>query len=596
MEDSKKMDFKSVKERMVRRAMRLWGIDDRDRIDPVIEMLLDVFSYELARLDDEIKISDGRLLERLARILVGDKWNLPTPSHALLKVLPIEHSLEVGRKTHFYYSKMEKGQTRDLFFTPIGTHQLSNAYVRCVMRGDKLTFRDEQGDVAFMTSTTEKQRMDDHVTWIGIKADKKVLQKQKALSICLLLKGSHLDSLLKITQVYDLEGNLLTLRQADYEDVSGQEHYFEMVGRYYKNYLYELDISNAQKKQESVSAKFPEIIDPDVLEPFDEPLFWIQLISPVAFTRKELEKLEVSLNTFPVVNRKMVYKQHSLTRNGRLVSLPTDLEGYDFFLNLECLTDDSGTRYTPVLDSDINDLTGTYSLYFGNVDRFDQRSAKGMLNQMIHAVREEGSAFSAIGYDLLNAYLEDLSGKLEVIEKKVKSSYENIVGNLEKQYLVTEPHPGAVFYECEYWKTNGSAANGIPSHTTLNQYQSVEGQYNTISLQTETIGGIIRTTTKEKVNSLRSGVIARERIVSKEDIKAFVKIMIGNKTQTVEVKPGVIVSLKQKEGLVRATKVDVRLSPEYGMEDENKKRMAHYIQSELEYRSIQSIPYNVEIY
>ena len=91
-------DYKSIKERLKKRAMGLWGIEDMDKIDPVIEMLLDVFAYELARVNDEIKISDGKLLERLARILVDDKWSLPSPSHALLKMLPIENELEVHRK------------------------------------------------------------------------------------------------------------------------------------------------------------------------------------------------------------------------------------------------------------------------------------------------------------------------------------------------------------------------------------------------------------------------------------------------------------------------------------------------------------------
>lgn len=575
--------------------MGLWGIDNKDKVDPIIEMLLDVFAYEIARVNDEIKISDGKLLERLSRILVDEKWTLPTPSHGLLKMVPIESALEVDRKTHFYHQKMEQGRSRDVFFTPIKTHKLLNAHVRCVVYGNQLIVRDDQANVEFATEAMKDQRIDDHVVWIGIKAGKGVFKKQNELPICLLLKDSELDGLLKTVQVEDAEGNSLGIALAESEDQMRREHYYQLINRYYQNYLHKIDLSDAKRKRKSIISMFSEIFEQEELEEVDEELFWLKLVLPVTFTREELDKLDVSLNTFPVVNRKIVYKQHSLTRNGRLVSLPTDLEGHDFFLNMEHLMDDTGTTYAAVLDSDINDLTGTYSLYFGNADRFDQRNAKGMLNHLVQTVREEGSAFSAIGYDLLNAYLEDLSGKLEVIEQKVNSSYKNIVGNLEKQYLVTEPHPGTSFYECEYWKTNASAANGIPEQTTFSQYQSVEVQSSSILLQTETVGGIIRSTTKEKINSLRSGVIARERIVSKEDIKAFVKVMIGNTLRDVEVKSGVVISPKKKEGLVRTTKVGIELAPEYMMTDENKKRMAHFIQSELEHRSVQSIPYQVEI-
>lgn len=589
-------DYRSIKERLTKRSMGLWGIDDKDKVDPIIDMLLDVFAYELARVNEEIKVSDGMLLERLARILVDEKWSLPSPAHALLKMLPIDSELEVDRKTQFYYSKMEQGETRDIFFTPLKTHSLFSAYVKCVASGNKIVAHDENAIAEYSVNGIKDKRIDDHTIWLGIKVDKKLLKSQKTLPICLLLKDSVLDSQLRTVQVNDAKGNSLSIKSAfSDEESSHQEHYYQMVNRYYQNYLYEIDIKDARKKQLSIVAQFPEIFDPIEVKEFDEELFWIELKLPVAFNRTEIGKLDISLNAFPIVNRKFVYKQHSLARNGRLVSLPTDIEGYDFFLNLEQLLDDSGTIYSPVLNSDINDLTGTYSLYFGNADRFDQRNAKGMLDRMIQTVREEGSAFSAIGYDLLNAHLEDLSVKLEVLEKKVNTSYKNIIGSLEKQYLVTSPREAATSYECEFWKTNANAANGILEQTEISQYQNVEVQSNTISLLTETVGGIIRTSTKEKINNLRSGVITRERIVSKEDVKAFVKAMIGNTLESIEVRSGVTISTKRKEGLVRTSHVTIELSSQYAMNSENKKRMAQFIQSELEHRSVQSIPYQVQI-
>ena len=589
-------DYKSIKERLKRRAMGLWGIDDMDKIDPIIEMLLDVFAYELARVNDEIKISDGKLLERLARILVDDKWSLPSPAHALLKMVPIENELEVHRKSQFYHPKMEEGRIKDIFFTPLKSHKLLSAHVRCIAFGEQLIIRDEDAVVEFTVDSLKDKRTDDYTVWAGIKIDKKLLDPQTKLPICLLLKDSILDSHLRTVQVHDSKGTPLKVQNmVDSEDASEKEHYSEMINRFYQNYLYEIDIEEAEKEQKSISAQFSEIFDPVDLEDFDEKLFWIKLTLPVTFDRSELEKLEVTLNVFPIVNRKFVYKQHTIARNGRLVSLPTDLEGHDFFLNLENLQDDNGVVFSPVLDSDINDLSGTYSLYFGNTDRFDQRNAKGSLDRMIQTVREEGSAFSAIGYDLLNAHLEDLSEKIDVLEKKVNTSYKNIVGSLEKQYLVTEPFENTTSFECEFWKTNANAANGISEQTNLSQYQNVEVQSNTISLQTETVGGIIRTTTKEKINSLRSGIITRERIVSKEDIKAFVKAMIGSTLESVDVRAGVAISPKKKEGLMRTTHVTVKFSSQHTMNVENKKRMAHFIQSELEHRSVQSIPYQVEI-
>lgn len=589
-------DHRSIKERLLRRAMGLWGIADRDKVDPIVDMLLDVFAYELKRVNEEIKVSDGKLLERLSRILVDDRWSLPTPSHALLKMVPLQDDLEITRKTQFYYSKMEMGETKDVFFTPLNTHKLLGGFVRCVAFGNELILRDEDASVEHSLSCLKDKRIDDYTIWVGIRINENVIEDQLKLPVCLLLKDSALDSHLKTVEVSDAKGNELSMESSDtISDYPEREHYYDHIRRYYQNYLYDIDLDDAEREQVLISEQFEEEFDKIDLEEYDEKLFWLKFKLPVTFDREELEKLEINLNVFPIVNRRFVYKQHSLERNGRLVSLPTDIEGYDFFLNLERLSDDSGANYQPVLNSDINDLSGTYSLYFGNADRFDQRNAKGMLNRMIQAVREEGSAFSAIGYDLLNAHLKELSEKLDVLEKKVNVSYKNVIGSVEKQYLITEPYENTTFYECEFWKTSGGLANGIPDKTYISQYQSVDVQSNVISLQTETVGGIVRTTTKEKINSLRSGIITRGRIVSREDIKAFVKAMIGSSLDKVEVRSGVAISSKKKEGLVRTTHVTVTLSSKYSLNSENKKRMAQFIQSELEHRSVQSIPYEVQI-
>lgn len=589
-------DFRSIKERLSKRAMGLWGIDNRAKVDPVIDMLLDVFAYELTRVNEEIKISDGKLLERLARIMVDERWSLPAPAHALLKMVPIDEDLEVHRKTQFYHSKMEFGETRDVFFTPLKTHKLTAGYVRAVVVGDKLTIRDEAANPEFEVRALKDKRVEDFTVWLGVKVDKNILKDTTELPLCMLLKDSNLDSQLRTTRAYDADGSELSMVSTfNAEETVEMEHYAESVFRYYENYLYAVNISEGSKEKKLITKQFKDIFDALDLEDFDEELFWIKLKLPVAFDRTEIGNLEVSLNVFPVVNRRFIYKQHSIARNGRLVSLPTDPEGLDYFLNLESLVDDTGHQYDPVHKADINDLTGTYSLYFGNADRFDQRGAKGMLDKMIQTVREEGSAFSAIGYDLLNAHLEDLGDKLDVLEKKVNNSYKNIIGSLEKQYLVTQPFDNSTNYECEFWKTNANFANGILDQTPFSQYQNVEVLSNTILLQTETVGGIIRTSTKEKINNLRSGMITRERIVSREDVKAFVRAMVGNTLESIEVRSGVAISPKRKEGLVRTTHVQIELSSKYGMNDENKKRMAQFIQSELENRSVQNIPYQVQI-
>ena len=56
-----------IAERLAQRAAELWGQEHPESIDPIVQLLIDVIAYELARLGSEVAVSDGKLLENLAK-------------------------------------------------------------------------------------------------------------------------------------------------------------------------------------------------------------------------------------------------------------------------------------------------------------------------------------------------------------------------------------------------------------------------------------------------------------------------------------------------------------------------------------------------
>lgn len=86
MSDKKQI---AIKERILKQAMEFWGVSDIRDMDPVIDLLLEVFAHESNKLHQEIDQSDSRILHRLSRILIGNKWSLPKPAHALMTITPI---------------------------------------------------------------------------------------------------------------------------------------------------------------------------------------------------------------------------------------------------------------------------------------------------------------------------------------------------------------------------------------------------------------------------------------------------------------------------------------------------------------------------
>ena len=70
MSDKKQI---AIKERILKQAMEFWGVSDIRDMDPVIDLLLEVFAHESNKLHQEIDQSDSRILHRLS---MGNVANL----------------------------------------------------------------------------------------------------------------------------------------------------------------------------------------------------------------------------------------------------------------------------------------------------------------------------------------------------------------------------------------------------------------------------------------------------------------------------------------------------------------------------------------
>lgn len=585
-------NFENIKENMLQRACELWGIEDPLLIDPVIELLIDVFCYEFSKIDQEIKISDAKLLERLAKILVNEQWSLPSPAHGLLRAIPAKKETIITRDAQFYYQKKLHGEElREIFFTPITSHELIPATIAFDARQMSLTMYDLRKVPQIQIDAKKNKKIPDYTVWIGLDISDRLLQKTEKLTLALTMQDSPLEPLLRLMQVHNNKGELLPSEPAIFHTDRENEFFVPTILEYYKNNLFDVYLPKSKSKT-SIKQQFDDVFPDDDIEEIDKELYWLRISLPVAFTNSHLEKLQIALNTFPIVNRNLRYKQHNLLRNGKIVSLPTINE---FFLNVETLIDNDGRPYAKTIKNDIQNLKGTYSLYFGELEQFDARNAKSKLEEIIQTVREEGSAFSAIGYDLINAYLDNLNDKLNDLQRKVDMSYEEITDGNNRQYLITIPYDTTETLECNYWTTDAMLANNIKKDSLLRQYHSSEFHNLTVRLQTETFGGTYRHSAKEKISGLRYGLIAKDRIVSVEDVKEFVHLFVGKTVEQVAVKSGVGIGNDPKKGLIRTTQVKVTLTNDNTLTTPNKIKLGNFLQIELEQKSVHNLPYQVTI-
>ena len=366
----------AIKERILKQAMEFWGVSDIRDMDPVIDLLLEVFAHESNKLHQEIEQSDSRILHRLSRILIGNKWSLPKPAHALMTITPNHgECCELDAEDHFYAEKniFGKGDIQ-VFITPLFSYKLVDAKVRAIAYNDSIRHSTD----GFSTPTrflAPKNRIADYCVWVGMDVSKEVLQKMDSVMFCIKPSDMELLPFMNMAFFYDCTGNLLNAKTGLHvEDPYSNAHYFDEIRDFYSDLYFNVSIRGASKEKQTYREMFPGYVSDCEIPDDSESLFWVKIAFPEIFTKESLENLEVYLNTFPVVNRQIVYKQHNFRSTGRII--PLKCPSRTQFLNIRSFQDNKGREYVNRLNQYEENPTGIFSLYFGDLERFDSDSAR----------------------------------------------------------------------------------------------------------------------------------------------------------------------------------------------------------------------------
>ena len=143
--------------------------------------------------------------------------------------------------------------------------------------------------------------------------------------------------------------------------------------------------------------------------------------------------------------------------------------------------------------------------------------------------------------------------------------------------------------------TKSSGYNKAPACESRGFGHKKEGEnFDTPSLRTCMQGGTTHDGEQELINSLRYGLLSRERIISKEDIKSYLLHKLGKYVESVEVGNGVAISPDSKKGLIRVTEIKIKLGQFDKDEIPNLEELAHYLEKDLTERSVCNSNYKIK--
>jgi len=596
-----------IKNRMLKHALTYWGIRQIEDLDPAVKLILEALSLELYMLGNETRDAQVRILEKIAGLLAPDSLTAPAPAHAILHASPTEPTESLSSTSSFFMpSKIPSpandgtGTAINVYFTPVDTVQLTDVTIAYLASGNNLYAYGPSFNKQLVVRG-QGFNPENNTLHLGLKINPN-LDKLKDLFFCFDTKSlesklaRHIYQLLPLAKWY--VGNTLLettpgLQYQASDNSTGRNDSIFMeydllpliekdIKHYYNpKYITISELDTAAGVQQSWPSSFNRSFPVNELQKITDKLLWITIVFPAALQQEHLEELYVYPNVFPVINKRLFDLKHRLKGGSNIIPLKT--RDFEHFLSIRFLSYETKQfKSVPYRKMD-EEQTGTYTLRTGGVERFDTRNAHEMISYLLELLRSESAAFAGYGYDFVATTLREMNQKIHVMEQKMQGNASSATEI--PHYLIVKPFDDSDVMYTEYWTTMAETANNLRAGTRLQLEKGVKVKPDHLMLVTTTLGGKNRLRPGERVNAFRYGIMTRNRIVTKEDIRNFCFYELGDRLQKVRVEKGIEMGAGSREAFRRT--IDVLLTPAdpHALQNKDWELLCEQLRSKLQARS-----------
>lgn len=603
-----------IRNRILKNARDYWGIKNTSDFDPLVKLLIEALSTELFNVSNDVQNLENRVLDKISRILASDTLTSALPAHAIAHARPHESSEIIETKTQFFFRKKLKDKNEsnadnsaDIFFSPLKPIKVFNADVVYLASGSNLFQVDNQHNKSLLTHTNPGSALESNTLYIGIRPPStlKILNgisfyfdwrnyavNNSIYDLLALTKWSvnNLPVNIALDKFY-LTPKLNSNSPFDNHDILNL--LTEDVHSFYANRFLTIDDENLIPQHFNLQLypkEFEQLFQPGSLVNLKKEILWLKVAFPAAITEAMLDELHISINAFPVVNKRIHDFKHRLKMMANII--PVKVQEHDQFLSVHSLGDKMGNSYTEIPHSHDDDSnTGSFSIRYGGSERFDNRNAKEVVDYLFELLRDEKASFSAYGSDFLNSSLKELEQNISVIEQKTKAQLSTIKELLN--YIIVKPLNNADIMFLEFWTTNAELGNQIRSGSRLQSFENSKMIPESVFLLSNTQGGRSRLNATNRVQAFKYGLTTGNRIVTQSDVINFCSYELGNKIKGVKLAKGLMVAQNPKEGFVKTTDIIITPANQYDLNKEEWKSILELTQSKLENRSIMNIHYRL---
>lgn len=593
-----------IKARIMREAAREWGFKgindiDLNSFDPVVDLMLGACSFELEKLSHELANSRTRIFERMLEVLTPEILSSAQPAYSIMHARPTEAKHLTTKYEQFYCKSVE--YKKDLFFAPLDEFKLFDAKVRHVAFDDKIYSVNERLEKEISANTHYGQKLPGSTYYIGLEVNPHIRSINDFTFYFDWKNKDNKNELLQYlaSSTWSIGGNDLT-RIIGHNNGDSHEDSDTIISALgFNNFICKnvhalckphfVTIKEDQLQMSDIKSKYPSVFatcfDESLIASMQEDLIWIEIHVP-PILNQYLGDLQVLINCFPIINRKLVEKQDKL--QGDIHILPLELLE-EYFVGMEGVHNSSQIPYSEIAIKDTDKIDfGMYALRTNGVKRFDNREAKDMMEYVMDLIISEASAFKGIAYSALSSDFHELDQVFTRIKKNVTLTTGEIQDSL---FLFAKPFLNDNMIYLKYWTSDGERANRVPRNTLLKLHNNASYHSNSCVLVSATSGGRAPKKNEESVHQFKETVLSRNRVVTREDIKKMCINQMGKQNiKSIKVENGVLYGKTNQEGLRACICVYLEKNLASSINEEEYQQLCLEVERKLNHKSMGVYP------
>lgn len=560
----------TIKSRMLRTVARMWeypGVENEAAFDPLVALLINACAAELAKINREKKLSQSRLTEEVARLLIPDAQTRAAPAHAIASASPLKNAGYVDDKEQFLCNPEQAGADAEIYFSPTGRFPLVHAEVKYQASGNNICKIIDHKYKNISGYASAKKFLPPATLYLGLDISDGVESVHEISFFFNLLNVERKDFFfehlknsnwfLGAQELQKSPGYPSTIQnEENLEELLKNRHQTNNlacrdINRFYQRQFFSLrNIKHISAARGRMPKEMQDTFDMDTLGKVNDKLVWLKVEFPKIISPKFLDDIFCFTNCFPVLNRR--YHDLMFRLQDHLNIIP--LKSKDFFFDIKKIVDSDNKSYH-IHDPDDKQVTKENSVLLrsSGVGRFGAFEAKEELQYLLETLKDETASYAAIGTEIIENIVSDINVLMGDLEEKVSG----MPVDKTISYLVMRNLKDSNNLFVEFWSTAGKRANNISAGILFEVMGRSNIRPKSTVLVTPTVGGRDRLSDEEKLTSFKRSLLANDRLVTNEDIKAFCKEQLGSRIKKIEIVKGIVPGIAGKKGLVRT--IDILL-------------------------------------